>query len=106
MQERTYKRFYGLLAQRFAYVNKAYMVRGPELWQMHDLHTAVQGGSLAADCIAQRLAAYHAASEGRLPYHFCMYSIGSDLTETRVQGVIRITYAIIFRQASSIKHAL
>lgn len=27
MQERTYKRFFGLLAQRFCYVNRAYSVR-------------------------------------------------------------------------------
>lgn len=25
-QERTYKRFYGLLAQRFCYINRIYMV--------------------------------------------------------------------------------
>ncbi len=30
-QERTYKRFYGLLAQRFCYLNRAYMVRAPPL---------------------------------------------------------------------------
>jgi hypothetical protein len=30
-QERTYKRFYGLLAQRFAQVNKEYRVREPPL---------------------------------------------------------------------------
>ena len=28
-QERTYKRFFGLLAQRFCYVNRAYQVRLP-----------------------------------------------------------------------------
>ena len=27
-QERTYKRFFGLLAQRFCYVGRAYSVRG------------------------------------------------------------------------------
>lgn len=28
LQERTYKRFYGLLAQRFCYISTAYMVGG------------------------------------------------------------------------------
>lgn len=32
-QERTYKRFYGLLAQRFCYYNRAYMERFDECFR-------------------------------------------------------------------------